>query len=394
MIERISAEACRRLLLAAQGLLDDPRREATPDSLYDLIEGMGFVQLDSINVLERAHHLTLASRLDGYRPTLLTRIFQDERRLFEHWTHDASLLPVKWYPYWRVRFERRARAIEKDAWWRERVGDNPQPVIAHVLERIAREGPLRSQDFEHERGASGGWWSWKPQKAALEYLWASGRLAVRNRRAFQKVYDLPERVFPEAVALPSATEAAYRDWCCEAALERLGVATAAEIAGFWHGVTLAEARAWCERALRKRRIRAVLAEDVAGDARPGFAVRDWEKRLEAAPAAPKRMRLLCPFDPIVRDRKRLERLFGFNYRFEAFVPAPRRQYGYYVLPLLEGERLVGRLDAKTHRKDGVLEVRGVWWEPRARPTAKRLGGLDEALGRLADYLGVERVMMP
>src|SRR3954469_13941785 len=154
------APPARRLLLGAQGLLDDPRRKATPDVLYELIERMGFVQIDSINVVERAHHLTLASRLQGYRPALLERLLERQRRLFEHWTHDASAIPTLWYPYWKIRFERYRRRVLEHPWWMERIGPEPERAIDHVRERIAHEGPLMTRDFEDERpeGTDKTWW--------------------------------------------------------------------------------------------------------------------------------------------------------------------------------------------------------------------------------------------
>lgn len=389
----VSAAVARRLLLGAQGLLDDPRRRAGPEVLDDLIHRMGFVQLDSINVVERAHHLILAARLQGYRPALLDRLLERERRLFEHWTHDAAAIPTVWYPFWKLRFERHAARIRRSAWWRERMGPEPERLIGHVRERIAREGPLLARDFEHDGAAgSGKWWGWKPQKAALEYLWHTGEVAVKARVNFHKVYDLAERVVPAGVlAAPRPAPEEHLDWACRTALERLGVATPEEIASFWAAVPLADARSWCERAAARGEIVPVQVETADGSRpRAAYAVPDWEARAAALPAAPPRIRLLAPFDPILRDRRRALRLFDFDYRFEAFVPEARRQHGYYVLPILEGERLVGRLDPKVHRGEGRLEVRGLWWEPGVRETKGRKAALEAAFDRLARQVGAER----
>ncbi|HEX4961329.1 MAG TPA: crosslink repair DNA glycosylase YcaQ family protein [Thermoanaerobaculia bacterium] len=382
----VPAATARRLLLGAQGLLDDPRRKATADVLYDLIERMGFVQVDSINVVARAHHLTLASRLQGYRPALLTRLLERDRRLFEHWTHDASAIPTLWYPYWKLRFERYRKKVLEHPWWRERVGPDPQAVVDHVRERIGAEGPLMTKDFEDERpqGTDKTWWGWKPHKAALEYLWRSGELAIPRRVNFHKVYDLAERVLPEAHAAPRPSDAEHVAWGCRTALERLGVASADEIAGFWRAVSLEEARDWGERAAARGEIAAVEVESLDGSRpRKSWAVPDWQERAAALPPAPPRIRLLSPFDPILRDRKRTLRLFGFDYRFEAFVPGPQRKHGYYVMPILEGERLVGRLDPKVHREEGLLEIRALWWEPGVRESKGRQAALEAAVERLA-----------
>jgi len=396
----VPAATARRLLLGAQGLLDDPRRRPTVDALYEIVERLGFVQIDSINVVERAHHLTLAARLQSYRPQLLERLLERDRRLFEHWTHDASAIPTRWYPYWRYRFEHYRRKVLDHPWWKERAGSRPRELVEVVRERIRREGPVMTRDFEDQRpaGTDKTWWGWTPEKTALEYLWRTGELAVARRINFHKVYDLTERVLPEAHAAPRPDPGEHLDWACRSALERLGVATPDEIAGFWRAISLEEARAWCGRsaaagAIVPVTVEAVEAVDGAAPRR-SWALPDWQERAAALPSAPPRIRLLSPFDPILRDRRRTLRLFGFDYRFEAFVPAPQRRWGYYVLPILEGERLIGRLDPKLRREEGVLEIRQVWWEPGVRPSKGRLAALETAVERLARLAGAENVILP
>jgi uncharacterized protein len=378
--------------MGAQGLLEDPARKASHASVRRLVERMGFVQLDSINVVERAHHLTLASRLDGYRHEHLTRLLERDRSLFEHWTHDASAVPSKWFAHWKPRFERsRARILDRSSWWRERMGDDYRRVVKHVRARIEREGPLRSSDFEHERrngGGAAGWWEWKPQKAALEFLWRTGELTIARREAFQKVYDLTARVLPRQSAEPCPTQEEHVEWACSTALERLVVATPKELSEFWAAIDIAAARDWCERAARECRVVPVTVEALDGSKpRHAYATADWRRRLEELPAAPARTRLLSPFDPVLRDRARARRLFGFDYRFEAFVPGPKRVHGYYVLPVLEGDRLVARLDPKFDRREGVLLVQRVYWEPGLRVTRHRRKELERALARLSSFIG-------
>ncbi|HJQ32791.1 MAG TPA: crosslink repair DNA glycosylase YcaQ family protein [Pyrinomonadaceae bacterium] len=400
MVQTVKAEQARLLLMGAQGLLDDPARAATPASLRKLVTRMGFVQLDSINFVERAHHLTLLSRSDGYRREHLARLLERDRALFEHWTHDASAIPVEWFAHWKPRFERAGARIRASLWWRERMGERPERVVAAVRERVEREGPLRSQDFEHEgpREGSSAWWGWKPQKAALEYLWRTGELSVARRESFQKVYDLTERVFPEQHRAERPSTIEHVEWACSTAIERLAVATPKELADFWASIEPAQAKTWCERAARAGRVVPVNVEAhdslKGGKPRAAYAVPDWERRLKNLPEPPRRTRLLSPFDPVLRDRARLGRLFGFDYRFEAFVPEPARRFGYYVLPVLEGDRLVGRIDPKLHRDEGVLRVRRVFWEPDVRVTRARRKGLEEAAERLARFAGAERVEWP
>jgi uncharacterized protein YcaQ len=204
------------------------------------------------------------------------------------------------------------------------------------------------------------------------------------------VYDLAERIFPAAHAAPAPSDEEHLDWACRTALERLGVASPDELAGFWRAVSLPEARAWCERAAASGEIVAVRVESADGSRpRASWALPDWQERATALPAAPPRVRLLSPFDPILRDRKRALRLFNFDYRFEAFVPDEHRQHGYYVLPILEGERLIGRLDPKLHRDRGVLEIKNLWWEPGVRESKGRQASLASALDRLTRLVGAE-----
>ncbi|MDR3682091.1 MAG: crosslink repair DNA glycosylase YcaQ family protein [Geothrix sp.] len=387
----ISSLDAQRLFLGAQGLLEEPARLATTASLLGLIERLGFVQVDTINVVARAHDLTLFSRLDGYRPEQWKKLLEGQRSLFEGFTHDASAIPTAWFPHWKPRFERDRTRIHAHAWWQHHFrGTDGVQVVRDVKARIEGEGPLRSSDFEHPE-KRGPWWGWKPQKAALDFLWRSGELMIPRRIGFQKVYDLTERVLPDQHALPCPDPAEHLEWACGTAAERLWIFTPKELADFWDAIEAPEARAWCAAAEKAGRIVAVKVEDADGTVRPAFALADWEARLARLPEPPPRTRLLCPFDPILRDRSRALRRFGFDYRFEAFVPEPKRQYGYFVLPILEGDRLVGRLDPKLHRDRGLLEIKGLWWEPGVKATKARLRSLDGALERLAAFLGADEV---
>ncbi len=394
MLAIIPASAAQRLFLGAQGLLDDPARRATVGSLQALIERLGFVQVDTINVLARAHDLTLFSRLDGYQPEQLRKLLEDKRNLFEGFTHDASAIPTAFFQHWKPRFARDRARIQTHAWWQNHFrGTDGAQVVKGVKARIAEEGPLKSSDFEHPE-KRGPWWGWKPQKAALDYLWRGGELMVPRREGFQKLYDLTERVLPEHHAQPCPDPAAHLEWACATAAERLWVFTPKELAEFWASLEAPGAKAWCAAAVKAGRLVPVAVEGADGDSRPAFALADWEARLAKLPEPADRTRLLCPFDPILRDRARALRRFGFDYRFEAFVPEPKRHYGYFVLPILEGDRLVGRLDPKLHRARGLLEIKGLWWEPGVKATKARKRGLDEALERLASFVGAQEILLP
>jgi len=386
---RIAASESRRILLAAQMLSAPPGARGGPASVQRLVERLGFVQIDSINVLERAHHLTLHTRLEGYRPAALTRLLERDRSLFEHWTHDASAVPIAFHPHWKPRFAGHAAKADRRGWWRERLGGDPQPLLDRVVARVRDDGPLRGRDLEEERAEDGGgpWWNWHPGKAALEHLWRTGHLAIARRDGFEKVYDLSERVHPEAHAAPMPDEATHVAWACRSALERLGAATASEVAAFWAAIPVTRARSWCEAAVVRGELEPIEFDDLDGKRRRGYATEASRRMARQEPWSDE-VRLLCPFDPVIRDRNRLSRRFGFDYRFEAFTPAAIRRYGYFVLPILHGERFIGRIDPKFDRDANVLRLRGPWWESGCggRDDRRRL---DRALDRLAGRLGAE-----
>ncbi len=382
----VSSADARRVLLHLQGLTAPPKR-SSPKAVQSLVERLGYVQIDSINVLERAHHLILGTRLDGYRHSHLAKPLEGTRGLFEHWTHDACAIPTKWFGHWRHRFARYGDRVRRNAWWQSRFRGDPDATIRKTLERIRRDGPLKARDFEppsdHE---SKGWWEWHPEKAALEHLWRSGHLVITRREGFEKVYDLTERALPEAHAAHATSHEEHVAWACREAMARIGIATAREVAHFFHAISIEEARSWCAGAVTRDELLEVAVEDARGG-KPVkcFALPDWRK-LRREPADD-RITLLCPFDPVIRERARVSRLFGFDFRFEAFVPEPKRQYGYYVLPVLEGDRLIGRIDPKFDRAQGMLRVRGPWWEPGCAPDKAQRKRLAEALSRLASQIG-------
>jgi uncharacterized protein len=381
----ISAIQARRLVLQLQGLAESPRRQLGREGLLDLIRQLGFVQVDSIQWVERAHHMIVASRWDGYRPRDLTRLIETDRALFENWTHDAAILPVEHFPVWNRRFQREtARLAGRWADWH---GNDYREDLEHILAHAAEHGPITARDMSDGREPSGvagegEWWNWKPSKTALEYHWRTGGLCICHRRGFQKAYDLTERVIPEAHQGQDMSEDEFIDWSCLEALKRLGFGTAGEIAGYWGNIKAAEAKAWCEGRLGREVIEARVHNIGGGAPRKLYALADIEAQLAELRPPIKRLRILSPFDPVIRDRKRLKNLFGFDYRIEIFVPAERRTYGYYVFPLLDGERMIGRLDMKAERGDDALVVRSLWPEPGVNFTKGRMVRLEGALERM------------
>ena len=394
-VPTLSNQEARRLFLALHGLGEPPVGPTQGDDLAALIRRLGFVQLDSINIVERAHHMILFARRQSYRPEHLAPLLAPPqgqgRLLFEHWTHDASIIPVEHFPHWRHRFERSTTRLRDN--WRTWFGAGYEAKLTEILARVTDHGPLTSSEVgTDEARGKGGWWDWHPSKTALEWLWRTGQLSVLRRDGFQKVYDLTERVIPAAHREVLHQPARMIDWACGSALDRLGFATSGEVAAFWNAVSPEEARDWCRAGLTSGALIKVAVEAADGSLRRSFARPDLPARALAAPEPPGRVRVLSPFDPALRDRARTERLFGFHYRIEVFVPEAKRRYGYYVFPVLEGDRVIGRIDMKAFRAEGELRVRAFWPEPGVLLGPRRLQQILAELRRVAEFAGCERVV--
>lgn len=380
----------RRLFLARHALTEPPTGPASGADLAGLINRIGFVQVDSINTVERAHHMILWSRRQSYRPEALKPLLERDRSLWEHWTHDASILPAPLYPFWQHRFARDAERLHKN--WRNWFRDGYEAQFDTILRRIEDEGPVTSSDVgEGEARGKGGWWDWHPSKTALEWLWRTGRLAITRREGFQKVYDLAERVIPEAYRGPLPDEAALVDWACSSALDRLGFADPGDLRDYWRAINPDEARAWAKAALADGRVIAVEVEGADGRLRKVLARPDVLELAATAPEPAGRVRILSPFDPALRDRDRAEFLFGFHYRIEVFLPEAQRKYGYYVFPVLEADRLIGRIDVKAFRDADTLRIRAFWPEAGVKPGLGRRQRLEAELDRMARFAGCGRV---
>ena len=382
----------RRIFLHRHLLSDAPQGPASGNDLLQLIQGLGFVQLDSINTVARAHDLILFSRRQRYRPQALKSLYERDGALFEHWTHDAAVIPMGYYPHWELRRQRDAQMLrQRYKNWHQH---DFEGRFQTVLDQIRAQGPVSSSDVgQDEPRSNGGWWDWHPSKTALEYLWRAGALCVVGRDGFQKRYDLTERVIDAALCDPSQApdEAQTIDWCCNGALDRLGFATPGELAAFWAHISPAEAKAWVQREQAAGRVEQVQIAGADGTvhrsfARPGLAS---DPAIDMAPTA--RLRVLSPFDPALRDRKRAERLFGFRYRIEMFVPAPKRVYGYYVFPILQGDSIIARVDMKAHRDRDTLVVRALWPEPGSRWGKGKQAAFEAELARIIRLAGVSQI---
>ena len=372
--ETTSLAAIRRTIVAAQGYAGRFRR-ADAAGVEAEVRRLSAVQLDSISTVDRAHRLTLSARVGGFDPDVVPQLLR-EGRLFEYWAHEASLLPVELWPHFR-------RVMAGGGHWgaHDRALRDHVDLVEPILERIRSEGPLGSRDFEG-RGR-GGMWNWKPAKMVLDALWDSGRLVIAGRQSFQRRYDLAERVIPrEHLDAPTPSEAETLRELALLAVRARGALTEAAIREHWR---LRGGKALLHRHLDalvgEGRLREVHVDD--GGA-PFYLLPETELGGDPAPPV-----LVCPFDNLVWDRPLLERVFGFRHVIEVYKREPERVYGYYVLPLLAGDRFLGRADLKADRTEGVLRIKRFTPEPKARGNVG--AKLERAAQRLARVLGLERV---
>ena len=372
----VSTTVVRRLAVTAQGYAGRYRR-ATGASVDAAIRSLSCVQLDSISTVERSHRIALASRVGDYPRDTVSRLLA-QGRIFEYWAHEACLLPIESWPLFRRAMENGGRS-----WYGEVARKHPH-LADEILAEIRERGPLASRHFEGAAG--GGMWNWKPAKAMLERLWNHGELAISSRQGFQRVYDLAERVIPRAqLDAPVPSEAETLRTFAEQAVRARGVLTEAGVKEHWRlkgGV--ARIRPAVDELVEEGRLRRLRVDDggahvlVASDAELDLPV-------------PRCAVLLSPFDNLLWDRPFARRILGFDHLIEVYKPAPQRQYGYYVLPFLRGDRIVGRADLKSERKEGRLVVRAFHREDAVRASGALDDALDRALARLARTLGLEEV---
>lgn len=381
----LSHTAARNLMLAAQGLDRRPRRRARKADVLAAIRRMGVLQIDTISVVARSPYLVLWSRIGHYDPRWLDALLA-ERKLFEYWSHEACFVPIEDYPLYRHRM-----LDHSWAGWRyaHKFMDAHRDDADRLLQHVRDHGEVRSTDFarKDERGT---WWDWKPEKRMLESLFTAGELMIARREGFHRIYDLRERILPswDDTQLPSSDQ--VRRALVLKAVRSMGIARAKWVADYFRmdktSTKLIPDRLADEGALMR--------VAVEGWKEPAFVHPDHADAMRSAAAGrgkPVLTTLLSPFDPLVWDRRRASEMFGFDYRIEVYTPAPRRVYGYYVLPILHRGRLIGRLDAKAHRKEGVWEVKALYLEPGVRLTDRMAAEVAAAIHDCARWHGTPRV---
>ncbi|HFZ8995250.1 TPA: winged helix-turn-helix domain-containing protein [Citrobacter freundii] len=387
-LPQLSLTSVRHLHLAAQGLLKKPRRRTQPSDILATIARLSLLQIDTINVVARSPYLVLFSRLGSYpQPWLDEALRRGE--LMEYWAHEACFLPRSDFKLVRHRMlaPENMGWKYKSAWMQEHARE-----IGQLIEHIQEHGPVRSADFEHPRKGPAGWWEWKPHKRHLEGLFTAGKVMVIARHNFQRVYDLTQRVMPDwDDARDGLTQAGAEMQMLDNSARSLGIFREGWLADYYR-LRKPALKTWRESRAERGDIIAVQAEKLGAmwlhkDLSPLLA-QALENKLTASHSA-----VLSPFDPVVWDRKRAEELFDFRYRLECYTPAPLRQYGYFVLPLLHQGQLVGRMDAKMHRKTGVLAVIALYLQEGVKPTKTLQKGLRQAIGDFARWQQASRVTL-
>ena len=400
----IPLRAVTALFLQRQHLARPRALTLTAHRLARFVEDVGGLQLDSINVLERAHYLTVWSRFGPYDRAWLDRIVYRRRLLFEYWAHAACLVPTTMLPWWRrAMLDYRLRHTGWSRWLRRNA-----KVLDRVKAAVLANGPMAQGDFEGRRPAgAAGWWSWRPVQHALHYLWMTGALTVHSRQHFQKRFDLLERAIPDSLGGAAVSSEDFQRWHIERSLHAMGAATELDLT---HYLTFPRLGPGPRRAALRAMIEGgeVTALEIEG--RPGrwlALTRDLPAlaRARRAPTPSRGTTLLSPFDSLLWYRDRVARLFGFDYRIEVYTPGHKRVHGYYTLPILHHGHLIGRVDAKRHRAEGRLEIRHVHFEPwfasgQKPPTGgarldqdEALGGLRDAFASLGTFVGAGKVVL-
>jgi len=399
----VPRRAVAALFLHRQHLARPRAHRLTAARLTRFTEDVGGIQMDSINVLERAHYLTVWSRFGPYDRATLDRLVYRRRLLLEYWAHAACLVPISMLPWWkRAMLDYRVHHTGWSGWLRMN-----RKLLGSVVDVIRANGPMSHGDLEGRRSprGRGGWWNWRPVQHALHYLWMTGAVTIHSRRHFQKRFDLMERTVPAAWAAEAVSAEQFHRWHVERSLHAMGAAPEIDLTHYLtypRGATVA----------RRAALRAMLADglvtslEVEGAKTRWLALtRDLPLLARAArrPVASEGTTLLAPFDSLLWYRERVSRLFGFDYRIEVYTPGHKRVHGYYTLPILHHGQLIGRLDAKTQRAERRLDVRHVHFEPWAargqarfagEPAIDRdamLAGLAETLASLARFMGADQI---
>jgi uncharacterized protein YcaQ len=392
MTDKISLQMARNVMLAAQGLDQSAHQPAVKADVLEAVRRMCLLQIDTINVVARSPYLVLWSRLGDYQPEWLDQLLA-EGALFEYWAHAMCFIPIEDYPLYRRRM---LDAVEDWAWpvkWAAKWTQEHPEVVERVRSHLRENGAVRSVEFENKERSLSGWWSWKKEeKSALEAMLFTGEVMIARRQNFQRVYDLRERILPgwDDAATPSIEEVCRT--LTLRAVRALGIAFPAWISGYFK-----QPKKGMPQQLKALAAEGLLLRvEVEGFEQPAYVHPDRASLIEDAASGelePVLTTLLSPFDPLVSDRQRARELFDFDYTIECYTPAAKRRYGYFTLPILHRGKLIGRLDPKAHREQGVFEIKALHMEPGVVVNERLVTDLAAVLRRLADWHGTPNLVV-
>ena len=377
---KISASTARKLAIRCQELDDRLTLPSSKEGVAQVIEQLGYIQIDTIAVIQRAHHHTLWSRRPDYMPQMLHELQAQDRRVFEYWARAASYIPTSDYRYYLPKMRAFAAKPQTRQWLEE----NAQ-LAKNVIDRIRREGPLGSADFSDTRGKRGSWWDWKPAKKALETFFSMGELMITERRNFQRIYDLKERVLPAGTDTTEPDEDELACFAIRRALNGLGFVSTKTIR---NTKAISEV---IEEMVDSGEVTPVEIEGLNGEAY--YALTKHIGEVAKQLCTQMRLHILSPFDNLVINRGQLKELFDFEYKLECYFPAAKRRYGYFCLPILWGEQFVGRLDPKADRKHKIFIVRKMIFEPDFKDYDDLLPALAEKLHAFAAFNECEQIVV-
>lgn len=367
---KMTSKTARRLVLESQGLARKASFGRGKNAVLNVINQLGYVQIDTISVIQRAHHHVLNTRISGYQETMLHNLQATDNSVFEYWSHAAAYLPIRDYRYYQPIMQGYALSRPRD-----------KKLVKEIFSRIEAEGALQARDFEQAPGKkSNGWWDWKPAKRMLETLFLSGELMIKERQGFQKVYDITDRVLPENIDRTLPTDSEWARYHAVMMLRALGLASAKDIA--YARSTIRTLTRNTFKPDIKKAIDELLEEGVfincQVEEETYLALSD---SLASVPSKINRdqVKFLSPFDNLVINRSRTQRLFNFDYLIECYVPEPKRKYGYFTLPILWGDALIGRMDSKADRKTQQFIIKHLYLEPDTKLTDALVNALSKGI---------------
>lgn len=367
---KMTSKTARRLVLESQGLARKASFGRGKNAVLNVINQLGYVQIDTISVIQRAHHHVLNTRISGYQETMLHNLQATDNSVFEYWSHAAAYLPIRDYRYYQPIMQGYALSRPRD-----------KKLVKEIFSRIEAEGALQARDFEQAPGKkSNGWWDWKPAKRMLETLFLSGELMIKERQGFQKVYDITDRVLPENIDRTLPTDSEWARYHAAMMLRALGLASAKDIA--YARSTIRTLTRNTFKPDIKKAIDELLEEGVfincQVEEETYLALSD---SLASVPSKINRdqVKFLSPFDNLVINRSRTQRLFNFDYLIECYVPEPKRKYGYFTLPILWGDELIGRMDSKADRKTQQFIIKHLYLEPDTKLTDALVNALSKGI---------------